>query len=431
MNPLRPYRCTVCLESFEHDINLQLHYLSPQHQERARPNLQKTLLGLQATLHGLQDESKSDPSVNLQDVGVSGAHSAGLNLIPDLFEKMNQAHLNQQSNEQLQNQLHHQLNLRLLQQTMEQQSQQIRERAQLNQSEERSERSAESPASFVSKSPQPSSNPSVHPEIEKTLLEALFSSNQTPSEEFIIQLSRESGIDLDKIRSILDQKKTQTSLLPNPKANIMSLASQIGGSRNESLEISKSDASDSVSTKESFSDEESSEHRELKIVENDGQNDSPTSKATSPTSKAQPMSTSSSLTSSSAVGGGTSVLGHHHVQPHAHGQDTIAKPLNSSTHSDNDNSTNRRMRTLISPDQAEVLYREYLEVSWLAGLLGRKIIFEFRTIVHHDSVWKRLQPRPVSRDVLFKYGFKIQEQENEKDNIDLYQCLPKASPQLK
>ena len=372
MNPLRPYRCTVCLESFEHDINLQLHYLSPQHQERARPNLQKTLLGLQA-LHGLQDESKSDQSVNLQDVGVSGAHSAGMNLIPDLFEKMNQAHLNQQSNEQLQNQLHHQLNLRLLQQTMEQ-SQQMRERAQLNQSEERSERSAESPASFVSKSPQPS-NPSVHPEIEKTLLEALFSSNQTPSEEFIIQFSRESGIDLDKIRSFLDQKKiqTQTSLLPNPKANMMSLVNQIGGSsRNESLEISKSDASDSVSTKESFSDEESSEHRELKIVETDGQNDSPTSKATSPTSKAQPMSTSSSSMSSSAVVGGTSVL--HHVQPHAHGQDTIAKPLNSSTHSDNDNSTNRRMRTLISPDQAEVLYREYLEVSSILGLQGQKII---------------------------------------------------------
>ena len=428
MNPLRPYRCTVCLESFEHDINLQLHYLSPQHQERARPNLQKTLLGLQATLHGLQDESKSDQSVNLQDVG---AHSAGMNLIPDLFEKMNQAHLNQQSNEQLQTQLHHQLNLRLLQQTMEQ-SQQIRERAQLNQSEERSERSAESPASFVSKSPQPS-NPSVHPEIEKTLLEALFSSNQTPSEEFIIQFSRESGIDLDKIRSTLDQKKIQTSLLSNPKANIMSLANQIGGSsRNESLEISKSDASDSVSTKESFSDEESSENRELKIVENDviGQNDSPTSKATSPTSKAQPMSTSSSLTSSSAVVGGTaSVPGHHHVQPHAHGQDT--KPLNSSTHSDNDNSTNRRMRTLISPDQAEVLYREYLEVSFISELPGRKIIFEFRTIVHHDSVWKRLQPRLVSRDGLFKSGFKIQERENEKDNIDPYQCLLKASPQLK
>ena len=355
MNPLRPYRCTVCLESFEHDINLQLHYLSPQHQERARPNLQKTLLGLQATLHGLSDESKSDPSVNLQDVGVSGTHSAGLNLIPDLFEKMNQAHLNQQSNEQLQNQLQHQLNLRLLlQQTMEQ-SQPIRERAQLNQSEERSERSAESPASFVSKSPQPN-NP-VHPEIEK-MLEALFSSNQTPSEDFIIQLSRESGIDLDKIRSVLDQKKiqTQANLLTNPKAT--SLTNPIGASRNESLEISKSDASDSISTKESISDEESSEHRELKIVENDGQNDLPTSKASSPTSKAQPLSTSSSLTSSAVVGG--TVLGH----LNAHGSDTIAKPLNSSTHSDNDNSTNRRMRTLISPDQAEVLYREYLEVSY-------------------------------------------------------------------
>ena len=355
MNPLRPYRCTVCLESFEHDINLQLHYLSPQHQERARPNLQKTLLGLQATLHGLSDESKSDPSVNLQDAGVSGTHSAGLNLIPDLFEKMNQAHLNQQSNEQLQNQLQHQLNLRLLlQQTMEQ-SQPIRERAQLNQSEERSERSAESPASFVSKSPQPN-NP-VHPEIEK-MLEALFSSNQTPSEDFIIQLSRESGIDLDKIRSVLDQKKiqTQTNLLTNPKATPMT--NPIGGSRNESLEISKSDASDSISTKESISDEESSEHRELKIVENDGQNDLPTSKASSPTSKAQPLSTSSSLTSSAVVGG--TVLGHLNAQ----GPDTIAKPLNSSTHSDNDNSTNRRMRTLISPDQAEVLYREYLEVNY-------------------------------------------------------------------
>ena len=355
MNPLRPYRCTVCLESFEHDINLQLHYLSPQHQERARPNLQKTLLGLQASLHGLSDESKSDPSVSLQDAGVSGTHSAGLNLIPDLFEKMNQAHLTQQSNEQLQNQLQHQLNLRLLlQQTMEQ-SQPIRERAQLNQSEERSEQSAESPASFVSKSPQPS-NP-VHPEIEKTLLEAFFSSNQSHSEEFIIQLSRESGIDLEKIRSFLDQKKNQTSLLANSKA--IPLANPIGGSRNESLDISKSDASDSISTKESFSDEESSEHRELKIVENDGQNDLPTSKATSPTSKAPPMSTSSSLTSSAVVGG----LGHH-VQSNAHGPDAIAKALNSSTNSDNDNSTNRRMRTLISPDQAEVLYREYLEVNF-------------------------------------------------------------------
>ena len=162
-----------------------------------------------------------------------------------------------------------------------------------------------SPSPHLS-SPQPISSSNDFTEIEKSILEMLFGNDLNPSAELIEATARETGIESQKIKKWIEMNKSR----PEEKAGVTS-----------------SEHSDSISmTKENefeFSDEESSER--LKIVENDsneaGANITPADKK------------------------------------------SLANTIhdNSCTNSDTDNS-NRRMRTLISPDQAEVLYREYLEV---------------------------------------------------------------------
>ena len=67
LNPLRPFRCTICFESFEHDIGLQLHLLSPKHQERARPNIQKALMTLQTANLKAKCENERDSFTTVEN----------------------------------------------------------------------------------------------------------------------------------------------------------------------------------------------------------------------------------------------------------------------------------------------------------------------------------------------------------------------------
>ena len=168
----------------------------------------------------------------------------------------------------------------------------------------------------------------------------LFGNNCNPSCELVDATARETGIDSDRIREWCELKRGK---MAEKMADKMA---ENADKNMASAEMSKnhpaSDYSDTISTtKETadveFSDEESSER--LKIVENDHESsmthDSPAGGDSNATSGTTPAENKSLKT--------TGLID------------------NSCTNSDNDHS-NRRMRTLISPDQAEVLYREYLEV---------------------------------------------------------------------
>ena len=136
--------------------------------------------------------------------------------------------------------------------------------------------------------------------VEQSILDMLFSQSSEPSVELIDVAAKETGITSDRIRVWLDLKKKGDE---------------------------KSDQSDTFSKDADFSDDNSNQGDKLKIDEGPGLLDG---------LKTEENAIKSELKPSDKV-----------------------EPKKES--SDNEQS-NRRMRTLISPDQAEVLYREYLEV---------------------------------------------------------------------
>ena len=169
--------------------------------------------------------------------------------------------------------------------------------------------------------------------VEQSILDMLFSQSSEPSVELIDVAAKETGISSDRIRVWLDLKKKGDE---------------------------KSDQSDSFSKDADFSDDNSNQGDKLKIDEGPGLVDG---------LKIEENSVKSELKLS----------------------DKIELKKESS---DNEQS-NRRMRTLISPDQAEVLYREYLEVVYY-------FIFSFLKFFFKDNC----PPRQRLEEIAAQTGLK-------------------------
>ena len=303
LDPMKPFRCTICLESFDAELQLQLHLLSAQHQERARPGIQKALMTLQSLNSGTLpidldvQPAKCPDSEQNPEIGFS------LSNIPEvLLERLAQG---QQAAGQT-TPIPPAISAQLLLQQLESQRSLVNISPQtLNGGDHRSSNSS-------------SSSRRVSEEQATMMMDKL--GGAPPSEEHLNQIASESGIPPKVV------KQWYKTMRQGSRAKSMPPQEEVQG--NSDVQVSRSDDGSVISKGTNENDQFSDDDCGLKIVEPEDEigGESGTSE------------------------GGTSDSNLNRVYP-----------MDCSSNDGNDQS-NRRMRTLISPDQAEVLYREYLEV---------------------------------------------------------------------
>ena len=276
LDPMRPYRCTLCVESFDSELQFQLHVLSQSHQDRSRPDLQKALLALQGLNSGMPTldllnrlnancpDSEQDP-----DIGFPSS-----NLETGLLERLMASQAMERGN--LPGNvpgIPPSMSAQILLQQMESQN-------------------------------RANSSPTRSPNCDRKRSSSNNTSRRQSEESPVTLITpeflNESGIP-SKIAKNLFKSRFGSGIGSSDEIEIIRTQSEDGSVTNISNNSNEMDQ---------FSDDDSNG---LKIVEAD--------------------------------------------------DDLQNQPTNRYENSnDGTNESNRRMRTLISPDQAEVLYREYLEV---------------------------------------------------------------------
>ena len=304
---MRPFRCTICLESFDSELQLQLHLLSQAHQDRARPGLQKALMTLQSLNSSIPMDVDSVQSTNCPD-SEQNPDVGFINIPEVLLERLasQSSDVRSSSVPGIPPAISAQL---LLQQLENQRSM--------------SNLSPSPPGLNTDNGRKRSSNSSAGSrrisDEQATVLKQQLDVSDFPNEDHLRQVANDSGIPMKLVKHWyrnMRQTNCTDNLSPQPLD---------GDEGTSDVHMARSEDGSVISkeTNDRFDDQFSDDDCGLKIVEpeDDGRE-----------CKTENMSD---------------------------GQNN--RFLDSASNDGNDQS-NRRMRTLISPDQAEVLYREYLEV---------------------------------------------------------------------
>ena len=279
---MRPFRCTICLESFDTELQLQLHLLSQGHQDRARPGLQKALMTLQSlnqTMPMDVDQLPKCPDLDQNpDLGFS------LSNIPEvLLERLTNPNMDVRTSNVPG--IPPAISAQLLLQQLENQKSEM------------------SPDADRKSSSNSSGSMRRISEEQSSVLKQQMDTIAPPSDEQFRQMAVEHGLPVKMVKQWYRSMRQDAS--PTPPDG------------EENADLTRSDDGSLMSKGTNDMDQFSDDECGLKIVENDDE-----------------------MT----------------------GKDPAENRFLDSGSNDGTDQSNRRMRTLISPDQAEVLYREYLEV---------------------------------------------------------------------